>query len=443
MAAPMETNRTGKLGGDKVALLGLFVSALLAARLVTALKSAILLSEPIELPRAGLSVSVPMGSGWDSEEKWEFRENAFVVSSVLTLASGNPIAQVRCRYLLAAEPTGHWIRFEQKAAETSGTIVKTDQIRIAALTVDWVHIEKPEILLDTFMGTAELPNNRQLDIEVNQVTGDTELAEQTFRAIVKSLDFKDNQLLGAGAEVVETIKKKGLGNFLESRAQQTFYLIKDSTGHTIGFATDTLTDSGGDAPFNIQVAGFSYVEGPHALEQATSFQCSDNLDEFVYRSQARSSAGRSGTEAVFDRTGAMTVTISGVRPEEKNYRLGPAAIPDVFLDQILGQMLDSGQEEIVVDIFEAHGKVTPTFVSKIEAAEDNPDGRDAAYAFKLELLDGRGFYEQVYLDGRKQIYKMLLQQQDSYSIERSTAENIVREFPGYAQYVLRNHQVLK
>ncbi len=434
---------TRKLGGDKLALLGLFVLALLAARLVVALKSAIVLSEPIELPRAGLSVSVPMGAGWDSDEKWEFRENAFVVSGTLTLTSGNPIAQVRCRYLLAAEPTGHQIRFEQKASEFGGTIVRTDQIRIAALTVDWVHIQKPEILLDTFMGTAALPNNRQLDIEVYQVTGDTELAEQTFKAIVKSLDFKDNQLLGAGAQIVETIKRKGLGSLLGSRAQQTFYLIKDSAGHTIGFATDVLTDAGGDAPFNIQAAGFSYIEGRHTLEQATSFQCRDNLDEFVYRSQARSGTGGSGTEAVFDRTGTMTVTKSGVRPEEETYRLGPAAIPDVFLDQVLAQMLDCHAEEIVVDMVEAHGKITPMFVSKIKAAKDNAGGQDAAYVFKLELLDGRGFYEQVYLDEQKQIYKMLLQQQEMYIVERRTAEDIIREFPGYAQYVLRSHQMLK
>jgi len=444
IAAPMsETYTTRRLGGDKLALLGLFILALLAARFVVALKSAILLSEPIELPRSGLSVSVPMGNGWLSEEKWEFQENTFVVSSILSLASGNPIAYARCRYLLAAEPTAHRVRFEQKASEIDGTIVKMGQIQAATLTIDWAHIEKPEILLDTFVGTAELPNKRQLDIEVNRVTGDTELAEQTFRAIVMSLDFKDNQLLGAGAEIVEAIKRKGIGSLLDNQARQTFYLIKDSTGRASGFASDALIDSGSDAPFNVQTAGFSYTEGWHTIEQATSFQCTDKLDEFVYRCQARSTAGRSGAQIVLDKTGTMTVTESGMRPEEKSYRLGPAAIPDVFLDQILGQMLDNGKEEIVVDVVDAHGKITPTFVSRIEAAKDDPGGRDAAYAFKLELLDGRGFYEQLYLNEQKQTYRTLLRQEDTYIVERTTAEDIIREFPGYAQYVLQNRQILK
>lgn len=433
---------TKKLGGDKVALLGLFVLALAAARFVVALKSAILLSEPVKLSAAGLTVSVPSGNGWRSEEKWEFQENEFVISSILTLASGNPVAYAHCRYLLAATPMAHQVRFEQRASNVDGTVIKTDQIQTTSLTIDWAHIEKPEILLDTFLGAAELPGGRQLEIEVNQITGDTELAARTFKAMVDSLDFKDNQLLGAGAEIVETIRKKGLSNLLDAQAQQSFYLIRDSAGRTIGFKSDVLSSSGGDSPFNIKSASFSYVEARHTTEQATSFQCSDKLDEFVYKSQARSAVGRDGVQTVLDKTGTMTVMQSEVRPEEKTYRLGPSSIPDVFLDQVLGRMLDSGKEKIIVDVVDTHGKITPTFISRMEAAKDDA-GQDAVYAFKLELLDGRGFYEQFYLNERKQTYRMFLQWEETYIVERAAAEDIIREFPGYAQTILRNRQILK
>lgn len=426
-----------------MALLSLFILALLAARLVVTLKSAVLLSEPIELSGSGLSISMPMGNGWLSEEKWKFQENAFAVNSVLSLSSGNPVAQARCRYLLAAEPTAHRARLEQRASEVEGTIVRMDQAQAASLTIDWAHIEKPEILLDTFIGTAELPNERQLDIEVNQITGDTELAEQAFRAIIMSLDFKDDQLLGAGAEIVETIKRKGLGSFLENQDKQSFYLVKDSTGRAIGFASDVLTISGNDASFNIQTANFSYVEGRHTVEQAITFRCTDKLDEFVYRSQARSAAGRSDMQVVLDKSGTMTVVEAAVRPEENDYRLGPSAIPVVLIDQVLGQMLDSAKIEIITDVVDAYGKITPTFISRIEAAKDEPEGRDAAYVFRLELLDGRGFYELLYLNEKKQTCKMFLQREDAYIVERTTAEEVIREFPGYAQTVLQNRQMLK
>jgi len=38
---------------------------------------------------------------------------------------------------------------------------------------------------------------------------------------------------------------------------------------------------------------------------------------------------------------------------------------------------------------------------------------------------------------------MFLRQEDTYIVERTTAEDVIREFSGYAQYVLQNRQMLK
>jgi hypothetical protein len=120
MAAHMgETYRFKKFAGDKMALLALFVLALLTARLVVGLKSAVSLSEPIELPCEELSVSMPSGNGWHSEEQWEFRENTFAVRSLFTLRSGKPSAQAHCRYPLPV-PVGRRAGFTQGALRAAG-----------------------------------------------------------------------------------------------------------------------------------------------------------------------------------------------------------------------------------------------------------------------------------------------------------------------------------
>jgi len=181
-----------KIGGDKIALLGLFIVALLIARLIVASKSALILSEPIKLTQAGLSVSMPAGNGWKSEKQWNYHENSFSLSSGFALGPGRPTAWAHCRYLLVAETTAPQIRFEQKASEVEGQVVKTDQTQTDTLIFDWALIEKPQTPLSFIFGTAKLPNNHQLDIEVQQVMGDTEMAEQTFKGIVKTLSFKDN-----------------------------------------------------------------------------------------------------------------------------------------------------------------------------------------------------------------------------------------------------------
>ena len=187
-----KTYDTKKIGGDKIALLGLFVFSLLIARLIVASKSALILSEPIKLTQAGLSVSMPAGNGWKSEKQWKYHENSFSLSSGFALGPGRPTAWARCRYLLAAEKATPQMRFEQMASEFDGAIIKTDWMQIDTLTIDWALIEKPQTPLSFIFGTAKLPNNHQFDIEVRQIMGDAEMAERTFKSIVKTLSFKDN-----------------------------------------------------------------------------------------------------------------------------------------------------------------------------------------------------------------------------------------------------------
>ena len=181
-----------KIGGDKIALLGLFVFSLLIARLIVASKSALILSEPIKLTQVGLSISMPMGNGWKSENQWNYQENAFSISSIFALGSSTPTAWANCRFLLVAETTAPQIRFEQKASEVEGRIVKTDRAQMDTLIFDWALIEKPQTPLSFIFGTAKLPNNQQLDIEVHQIMGDAEMAERAFKRIVKTVSFEDN-----------------------------------------------------------------------------------------------------------------------------------------------------------------------------------------------------------------------------------------------------------
>ncbi len=183
-----------KIGGDKIALLGIFVVALLIARVIVVSKSALVLSEPIKLTQAGLSVSMPAGNGWKSEKQWRYHENSnsFSLRSGFALGPGRPTAGARCRYLLTAETTTPQMRFEQMASEVDGVIIKTDWMQIDTLTFDWALIEEPQTPRSFIFGTAKLPNNHQLDIEVYQIMGDDEMAKRTFKRIVKTLSFKDN-----------------------------------------------------------------------------------------------------------------------------------------------------------------------------------------------------------------------------------------------------------
>jgi len=196
-----DTQGTNKPGYDKIALLGLFIAALLMARFVIAYKSRLLFSDPISLSQTGLSVSMPSGHSWLSEKQWKYQKNMFTISSLFPLGSKEPTAWANCRYLLSAETTMPQMRFEQRASEIDAVIAEISQTQTDTLTIDWVRIDKPEVHFSIFFGTARLPDNRQLDIEVNEIAGDGELAERVFMRIIESLKFDDNQLLKTGAEI--------------------------------------------------------------------------------------------------------------------------------------------------------------------------------------------------------------------------------------------------
>jgi len=214
-----KTYNIRKMGGDKIALLGLFVVSLFIARMIVVSKSAILLSEPITLADSGLSVSMPQGNGWKSEKKWRFYENGFSLRSIFALGSRNPSAEAHCRYVKSTETTDLQGLFERKAFDVKGKIVKVGQIYNDTLTFDWALIENPKISLIFIFGTAKLSHNRRFDIEVKQIMNDPEMAERTFKQIVKNLNFVENQLLVSGAQGIAQVKSKSINGFFDNRKQ--------------------------------------------------------------------------------------------------------------------------------------------------------------------------------------------------------------------------------
>jgi len=422
-----------KFETDKIALLGLFVLALLAAYILVSVKSALIFSEPIELTHMGLSVSVPVGNGWYSEKQWRYHKNTYTLSSNFAVSSDKPVAVAYCQYLLAPETIPPKIWYEQKAVEVDGEIIEMNQEQINGLTVDWAHIERPELLLSIFLGTTELPNDRRLNIEVHQFTNDIDFAEDVFKQIIKSLSFEDNQRIENGIEVVKAVKDKGLNSFLDNQNRQGYFLIKNSEEQTIGFMIDVITDSDSDALFNIQAAGHLYGRG--IREQAVLFRGTNNLGEFIWQSETSGTVGISHLEIILDEDGIMTV--GEVRARSKTrYRLSSAAIPDIFIEQLLNQIIESRMKQIIIDVIDADGKITPTIVSVIEDEENNSVDEDTAYAMKLEFLDGQGFSELIFLNDRKHITKVKVQQNKRFTIEKTGREVLLQEFPERADFIL-------
>ena len=141
----------------KVAFLVIFVAALISARVIVAMRSAVVLSEPIRLAYAGLSVSMPQGNGWNSAKKWEYKQDTFILFGAFAPGSSRPTASARCDYVFPNEIIDLEERFERRQRETGGEIVEKGQIRTGLVTIDWVRIEQTMPRLITYSARRNCP----------------------------------------------------------------------------------------------------------------------------------------------------------------------------------------------------------------------------------------------------------------------------------------------
>jgi hypothetical protein len=182
-----DTGTMKKLGADKIALLGLFVGALLTARFVVGLRSALVLSGPIRLPGTGLSISVPMGNGWQSEGKWSYLNGAAVLHSRFYFG-GKPA--VVCGYLATAETATPLMRFERRASEANGEIEETYEKQTDTLIFECARVTGRDRRKITLLATAILPDGGQLDVEVVEIAGDARQAKQVFNSVIESVNLQ-------------------------------------------------------------------------------------------------------------------------------------------------------------------------------------------------------------------------------------------------------------
>jgi hypothetical protein len=450
-------NKTGRSIAEKIALPAIFIISLLAAWLVVQLRSVIRLSGPVELNRSGLSVSVPSGNGWECEGKWRYDNDGFTLISVLGAGDGtNPTTRLRtgdsvwlgvrrsyarCRYLLTTGKETLQERLSRLHGETEA--IETGRTAAGGLVVDWARIKSgtgPEI----YIGVCGLPAGRQLEIEVFQTADEEGLAKDIFERIVKGIRFIDNGLLQAGVQVVSEARKAGLSTIV-AEDQPVFFVLSDFHGKAIGFTMDATTVSDLDANTAIRAGSYYYVRGNIPDERVGLFRGDDTFERFVWQVESHSRAGSRGIEMTAD-DGVLQVRKSGGGALEGEYVLGKAAVPDIVIEPVLRRILDTGRTPIIVDLIGPEGIITPVYVEKINSGEQQGGSASSPQAqedtLRVELLDGRGYWQQIYYDSSKEPIKTVLSQESPYTLNRADANQISKLFPERANLVRDRNRLL-
>lgn len=438
----LDLEKAKKLGADKIVLLSLFALSLLIARVIVATKTSIVLSKPVELRHSGLSIRLPDKNGWQCAKDWEYKRNAFVLSSFFNPGGAQVSANVRCTYLLAADRSSprDWLEEEILRFEVENT--QTGASQTEGLTFDWAYLAEKDSLANMLIATARLPEGRWLDIEIVETVGESELISQVFEKIIANLRFEQNELLQTGGRVIEQIKDKGLTEIIPNQGVQLFFVVKDAAEKNIGFAMDHVDRTLTYGADNIEGTGFLYTRTPRAREEASMFQCDDKLSQLSWQSQTRIGNMRSSRELNISSTGLLTV-MGQSRGGERQYLLNPAAVPYAVIEAVFNQMIIDNLQEIMVDIIYHDGQVKPVVISFAELEPSSPDSSsDAAYIVKLQHLNEDQIGEEFHLDNQMNAVKRIIRQNGIYILQGSTLEDVIRMFPERADDVLQRSRML-
>jgi len=418
----------------KIAYLGLFALSLVLARGIVVLRSAVVLGEPIALKHAGLSLRLPDGNGWQCERRWAYGDNSFILKSLLRSRGSEARGIVRCRYFIAARSERTQALLTYRAASARGKTIRTGRIGSAGTSFDWAHIASRSGRTNIYYGIALLAGNRQLDIEVLDYTAKPEAARRVFERVVGTVELEEDSVLGAGARVVERMRKKGLSSYFRSKRRHRFSLIKDARQQPLGFTADvsSVETQEGDSS-RIRLVSLLYSRGLSVREHVASLSTDERFEQFTLKSQTVG-AEPSGAEIVVDRSGVMKITRLGQTRSEDSYLFSTAMVPAMLLEQLLQEFIESRRKEIVVDVIETDGGITPTYISMTDA---NGPGRrdDGSYRLQLLPLGGAETVELVYLDENMEVFRSLLRGKQIYVFETAEPEEVSLLFPERAELI--------
>ena len=411
-------------GLDKLALLSILVISIAIAALIVMLKTRTTLTSPITLKHVNLSASVPTNNGWQSKKQWVFIDDGFTLRSVYRMTSQKTSALAQCRYRMPKIRKPVELQMKQKAFSLKDKITQQGQIVSNSLNFDWTMIGN-----HTFYAVSNLPNNRLIEVEVQQITNETEWARNIFFDIIDSVKY-DNTSIEAANQLVSDLKKIGPAKFIKEKKQKNFFLISNQKKIPIGFTMETYLKSDQVTPLDLRAATFFYARNNNlSNEQVTFFQGNDTIDRFYWKSETNSIRGKKSIEIVVNEPSLMTVTKFSHEAATENFQLSPAAMPDIFMNQLLEFFIASKYNEVTVDIIEAEGVITPALLTKLKPASSDTD-----FLVKIIFLDGSGFFEDVYFNQQKQITKRLIQQNSIFVIARTTEQKIAELFPERVEY---------
>ena len=434
---------------SQISFFVLLCIALILAGLLMVFLSGTKFSKPKELGYAGLSVVIPTGAQWDSQQQWRYGNNSFYLTSTLRNPDGRPLGSVRFRYWLGAKKETSEELLANKASELSGKILDRDTIEKKGLSIQWINIKIPEITYEIYYGVGKLPGNHLLEIEAQRI--DTAFKVDTiFENMVQNLRLDLKPPLQAGIDVIKQMKSKGTRQLLDEFDSPSAFLIMDSQNNPLGFILEVFSEVQTTKPYEYKADVLYYLREPYRHRESALFYGNEEITEYVWKSERNTYRNKTEFQTVLNKEGIITLTRLSVPPVEKILQPSYSSIPEVFSDMLVSYILASDFDKVNVEIIESNGKITPMNIVRTEPETTRPDFEEPAYALQINFLDDSGLSQKIYFDENGKTIRELLDipvrkrgflsssdSRETLTFVRSKAEHLATQFPEQSEQILQ------
>ena len=410
-----------KYSADKIVLLGMLVLSLILAKLVVISKSSISFSEPILLKNASFKISLPNSKGWKAENNFSYNNNSYITNSYLLANSRVPVAWIKCTYYLTASQLDPQQRLIEKVQTIRGKYDTVSTYETSQLTLHYTNISHQENSTVLTYGTGTLADGRILDIEIicESSTIEQDISSvKILKTIAASILLEPNQLRNNGEQIIRDIRALGVDACLKNLDERLLFLVKDRDQKIIGYSSEFISSSN-NRPLNIKAAGTLDILSVFKIQKGYSFYSDNSFNKFEMNSFSQDSVSRSKLKVSLANQKIHISKESSSEPTILNTTAD--IIPEALLNLVYKQMLTTNTNEIIVDILESDGKVTPVVISTIES---NADGA----TLRMTLLNDTGLTHIITTDAENNIDKIEFYKKNII-FERTTEENIFKLFP--------------
>ncbi|MCE5339539.1 MAG: hypothetical protein LLF92_00230 [Planctomycetaceae bacterium] len=430
-----------RFGVDKLAFLILLIIGMGIAQFVISSRTTFELSEAIKLKGTGLEVSLPKSGNWKQiTNDFTYIEREFRLASQLPISSDSGISVI-WRYFLLPSNESASEKFEQYATGLQGHIVSSGTKQFGQFNFDFAKIEAGT--LTTFIGTTVLPNDRVLTLEVSQKGTGVELAENVFKTLLASAKYYDENSFAKGAEFLKKFKTTFMPSLadddLTGQIISDYFRIKDASGNSIGFTTDSLNYTAEpNDNYNLTLSSlFFFSPSSKTLAEQSCFRSDMNLTIFEWLvKEGDLQANRQQTiRLVLDSNSIITIEKSG---RIQQLLFTNIMIPECLFDMIVAEFLKSDYDTIYVEAILSDGRLAPVLLSRIKSSETAalPERSAAQADFFGEFVATH----KCYYDGSGHLVSSDIQSGISYRRERTTRASIFADFPQWLTKIQKMEQ---